>query len=284
MLRLETHEHVVDWLASLNVRRIIIVSPHLDDAVFSLGGFISAVPEIVDVITVNTEGELNVAVDWALAGGFSDPIQEHATRRQEDERAMSYLGCGFRHLGLRGGDLSEVKVRNHLQALWDRHSQPVQSVLFLLPAGAGGDRPLSTTRRWFRKILRKPIGPPAHPEHEDTRDHFWRVLAEVSVRLGFYAEFPYIWNEVPTVLRNRLSRRYVSPLDTIQIRPHLEKKLSSADCYRSQVGLVLGEKPTYRRRVLDMDEHIFLAPEPGRADHIDAADDVHLQPISMRTL
>jgi LmbE family N-acetylglucosaminyl deacetylase len=74
-----------------------IVSPHLDDAVLSLGGIIGALTKLVrvDVVTVfaydlATPG---VASPWDGASGFATSAHAGAARRDEDAAACRILGA-----------------------------------------------------------------------------------------------------------------------------------------------------------------------------------------------
>jgi LmbE family N-acetylglucosaminyl deacetylase len=261
MLILETAPDVGGWLEAKGIRRLIVISPHLDDAVFSLGGLIDAAAPITEVATVYTEGTADAECAWALVGGFANPVEEHAARRTEDRSVMEQLGCAFRHLGVRSGELTVLMVRRHLQAMWQHPTHPPAATLVLLPAGAGGTNPPSSARRLWHRVLRRPSGCPAHPDHESTRDHFLEAMSAYPARLGFYAEIPYIWNEPGPQLAARLSAFSAGPLEHVRFLPDVSRKLRTADLYASQARLVLGEKVAYRRRVLKAKENIFLVPE-----------------------
>ena len=73
---------------------IIVISPHLDDAVFSCGNLIAACDDAM-VVTVFA-GEPAPALgapEWDLAAGFSSGAQAVRARRQEDGRALRLLGA-----------------------------------------------------------------------------------------------------------------------------------------------------------------------------------------------
>ena len=262
MLSIQGRQDIVAWLDSSGVDQVVIISPHLDDAVLSLFGLMSAVPEITEVVTVHTEGAPDVAVGWARAGGFADRIEEHAARRREDEWAMEHIGCRFRHLGVRSrsGDLSEATARHHVQTLLGPAAPRAASMLILLPAGAGCDRLISPAKRWVRRILRQRLWM-AHPEHQSTRDHFLKALSEIPAQLGFYADLPYASHVAPTQLADRLSESCLNPLHHVQIKSDPKEKLGAVEFYRSQAELILGGAMSYKRRRLGCEEHLFLLPK-----------------------
>ncbi len=261
MLILSSRQDITAWLASNGIERIIIISPHLDDAVLSLGGMINAVPEITEVITVHTEGTPGEDDAWAKICGFDDSAAEHRSRKIEDQRAMEHIGCRYQHLGLRSGELTEATAWQLARTLGRSSGATSASTLVMLPAGAGGHRSLSATKRWLRRMLRRPFGSVAHPDHESSRDCFRNAFSELPARLCFYAEIPYCWNEHPMRLAKRISALLTSPLDHVRIKPDLHQKLVAAECYNSQADLILGRTASYRRRVLRSDEHLFLAPK-----------------------
>lgn len=77
---------------------IVILSPHLDDAVLSLGGFIArevAVGRSVEVVSCFTSGPPldTISPERRVFGDYS-------MRRAEDERALAVLGAKYRWLDL----------------------------------------------------------------------------------------------------------------------------------------------------------------------------------------
>lgn len=73
---------------------ILVVSPHLDDAVLSCGDILSARPAAT-VVTVfaGTPPDPDVLTDWDGASGFSSAGQAMQSRRQEDRAALRVLGA-----------------------------------------------------------------------------------------------------------------------------------------------------------------------------------------------
>lgn len=70
-----------------------IVSPHLDDAVFSLGGLIQKETENTKVITVFAGTPPQpLSCFWDRACGFKDSTEAMAVRRDEDRAALKSLG------------------------------------------------------------------------------------------------------------------------------------------------------------------------------------------------
>lgn len=80
---------VVDLAAAVTV-----ISPHLDDAVFSCGGLIAAAraARVVTVFAGVPPADLP-APDWDQAAGFASAEQAVLSRRREDNHALTMLGA-----------------------------------------------------------------------------------------------------------------------------------------------------------------------------------------------
>ena len=253
-------EAVEAWLHEHGIQRIVIISPHLDDAVFSLGGLLGAVAHRCTVLTVFTEADPAGPTEWARMTGFEDPVLEYAARRAEDPRAMAMLGCKWVHGGACVGQLEHTCARQLLDSLVT--TEPAsRDCLILLPAAAGGLRPHTKLQRIARRLLRQPLGAPLHAEHRLARDVFWRILDPAVMRIGFYAELPYVWMQGDRALWAHLSACFQVELENVRVRSEVDGKLQAARNYRSQVPIVLGKRETYQRKVLGRDESIFLVQE-----------------------
>jgi LmbE family N-acetylglucosaminyl deacetylase len=73
---------------------LVVLSPHLDDAVFSCGNLIAASQGalVVTVLAGEPSADL-VAPDWDRAAGFTLGAQAVRARRKEDARAVRLLGA-----------------------------------------------------------------------------------------------------------------------------------------------------------------------------------------------
>ena len=104
-------------------RRIAVLSPHLDDAVLSLGAAIarwSSQGQPVEVWTAFTEAPPGAGPARRLAA-FGD----YATRRDEDDRALAVLGAHTHRLGLS-------------ERLWREPRPRTLAAAFLGPATSSG--------------------------------------------------------------------------------------------------------------------------------------------------
>lgn len=246
------------WLDQLNVDHLVVLSPHLDDAVFSVAGILGAAQGNTEVLTLFTEALAGQSSDWARAAGFADSEAEHVARRLEDASAMNRLGCQFQHLGLRPGEATEAVASQVVNQLERARPEGLGRTLVLLPAGAGGPPPRSRLVRLAHRIMRRPCGAMPHGEHVQVRDLFWRALAGRSVRVGFYAELPYAWAHSELDLQWHLHKTFGCHTERVQYGADLDKKLQLVELYRSQLTPVLGQRPSYRRRLLSRNECVYV--------------------------
>ncbi len=71
----------------------IILSPHLDDAVISLGGFIYNNSLNISIVTIFTgKPKTNKITSWNLQSGFINSSKALDARISENKKALSYLG------------------------------------------------------------------------------------------------------------------------------------------------------------------------------------------------
>lgn len=259
MTRLSNATEVRSWLEQLGVERVIVISPHLDDAVFSVAGILSACRDRAEVITVFTEGSAGQNDTWARMTGFPDSAAEHLARRQEDALAMSLIGCGFQHLGCHQEDLDERSVAQAVDAMTQSRPEGLSRTLVLLPAGAGGPTPSNPLSRLAWRLLRRPWGCMPHGEHELTRDLFWQALSGTQARLGFYAELPYAWSHSNKALQKRLHQVPGCLTELVEHRHDTAEKTRLVELYASQLIPIFGPNPAYRRRVLERAECLLMA-------------------------
>ena len=156
-------------------RRIVVVSPHLDDGVLSLGAAIAswagvgATVELLTVLACDPDSEAP-AGGWDRRGGFATEGDSARARRNEDRRACAVIGATPVWLPFGSVD-------------YERHGDEDDVRREVEDAVAGAD------------VVLLPGFPLTHPDHE------WlaRTLGSGAVagrgRLGLYAEQPYTRRE-----------------------------------------------------------------------------------------
>ncbi|MCX7644524.1 MAG: PIG-L family deacetylase [Rhodobacteraceae bacterium] len=249
------------WLAEAQVAEVRVISPHLDDAVFSLAGFLArdGLPPR-RVLTVFTRPGPATDPAHARAMGFADVEEEFAARRREDEAAMARLGTAFEHLDLESGRLDDAAAGELVRSLKPRPDGG--RTLVLLPLGAGAE--LSQVMRLVRRILRQPPGCGAHGDHLWVRDRLGGWLAQAGVVAGYYAEIPYQWANAPRDLSRRARGLIAGHVHEFALAPDVDAKIAAASDYASQIAAEFGTRPSFRRRTAAIAERLFLPAPTGR--------------------
>lgn len=94
--------------------RLLVVSPHYDDAVFSCGELMAACGDAV-VVTVfsGAPADTSLCTDWDRHCGFSLSVEAMAERQRENEVALERLGaasCDLGFLDSQYGQTPEVSL------------------------------------------------------------------------------------------------------------------------------------------------------------------------------
>ncbi|HMM53350.1 MAG TPA: PIG-L family deacetylase [Burkholderiaceae bacterium] len=255
---------MIRHLERSGIRRVVIVSPHLDDAVFSTSGLLlSAEAPNCEVMTVFTEGSAESDPAWAQAGGFADTVAEHEARREEDRVALKRLGADCVHLGFRPGGFTPddaARVAERIAMPQETTDAGRGHLLCLLPAGAGLPAGRQRLLGLYQRLARCPRGVPAHPEHLEVRNRLLPHLRRRGLQVGFYSEFPYRWRDWRWSVRARLGALCGRPVRRYVERPDPDAKLAAAALYRSQLTLVFGVTREEQMRRIDRDEEYFALP------------------------
>jgi LmbE family N-acetylglucosaminyl deacetylase len=153
--------------------RVIVVSPHLDDAVLSLGATMARAVEEGAQVTVLTvfgcEPGSNAPTDsWDLKSGFSTEGQAAQERRNEDRAACAILGVTWRWFDFGAQP-------------YERRASAEELLATVVEALAGADTVLL------------PGYPLAHYDHATLGNGL--LVRKLNCRnLGLYAEQPYAFD------------------------------------------------------------------------------------------
>jgi LmbE family N-acetylglucosaminyl deacetylase len=77
---------------------LLVISPHLDDAVLSCGLLIAAHPGTIVCTVFTAPPAANVTTDWDRASGFADAFEAMRARQAEDREALGLLSARPVHL------------------------------------------------------------------------------------------------------------------------------------------------------------------------------------------
>lgn len=158
-----------DLAGSVLGHRIAVLSPHLDDAAFSLGGLIAGAVRAgadVQAVTVfgNDPDSEAPAGPWDRACGFETVGTAAKARRLEDERACSLLGATPVWLSFADDEYGASRDEDEVWAV------------------------LAEVLAWADTIL-VPGFPLYHPDHVWLTELVSRKAT--AVRVGLYVEQPY---------------------------------------------------------------------------------------------
>jgi len=198
---------------------IVVVSPHLDDAVLSCFSALEPGTRVVTVFAgLPPSGMLGA---WDAKTGASDSRARVIERRLEDVRAMRLAGCEPIQLDFED---SQYWRRSGLKGLVRRSGSTPPSHDALVAAL----RPyLETARQVYA-----PAGI-GHVQHSMARDAALAIRRDVSL----YADVPYVLAvapeelELPTELAGVAHRRR----DEVQLGSRAALKIAATECYATQI-------------------------------------------------
>lgn len=199
---------------------VVVVSPHLDDAVYSCGQLLAALPKRAAVLMTVFAGEPadgeHIWTEYDKKCGFPSARVAAASRRAEDRRAASVLNSRWDHLSFVDSQYGEQppvetvaeSLQRHVQTLIDADDAP--------------------------HMLLGPVGL-QHIDHVLVSQAFLMVAAALPIAAWLYEELPYRvqWPEqVPDALDRARAMFHVE-------RDHigggsLSIKTAAVACYRSQ--------------------------------------------------
>jgi LmbE family N-acetylglucosaminyl deacetylase len=225
---------------------LLVISPHLDDAVFACGEVLCAQPGArVATLFAGAPRQHAPLPPWDRDAGFADGDDVMQRRRAEDRAALSLLGARAHWLDFRD--------RQYLGA--DEHPDPegIECAVDALVRAFSPGRVLA------------PLGL-FHSDHLLAGDAVLAVAsAHAGVRWTVYEDALY--RRIPGLVQQRLVAIhthgwYATPTDLPA--GHLERKRAAVECYASQLRALgtaqcLGHADAFAR-----ERYWDLTPAPGR--------------------
>ena len=244
--------HEWGWVTDAELARVVIVSPHPDDAVLSCGQFLSRHPgaAVVTVFCGFPATYPDPPNRWAQLCGFEAGDDIIAIRRDEDHRALAKLGATAVHLdGFAEADLQP--------------DEPVATAADVADVLFGAIEALAPT------LVLVPLGL-ANPEHVSTHDACmlvrdrWPSASEAPAWVG-YQDVAY--HHIPGILAWRISKLFragVWPTPVaMPIDPDLGPKRAAITEYESQVKALEADWSLWPRIDAPLTEQYWrLAPPP----------------------
>jgi LmbE family N-acetylglucosaminyl deacetylase len=209
-------------------QRVVIVSPHCDDAAFSLGGsltsgFLGQAPLIVNVFSVS-----NYTVQEP---GYADIETTTAIRKNEELTVASRLGARVLFL-----DFKEPLVRgpySSLDALFDTKTDPSADPVYREVAASIQKLCLHHgSALWLF-----PLGIGGHIDHRILHNIGCDLLLSgVLAQCGFYPDLPYATNESHASFLRPLSENSGCAMEKVCLEANvLQQKLTLLSTYGSQM-------------------------------------------------
>jgi LmbE family N-acetylglucosaminyl deacetylase len=243
-----------DWLNRTGRTSLYVVSPHLDDAVYSAYAIMMSVATLTrTVVTVVTDAPQGAKLPWALRCGFPDSETEHAARRKEDAQALASMNVAYLHLGAHTENPSSIHAR--VRAFFEEVRPKLDGSIVLVPGGCGNYAGRAL-RMLNRLVRRKSRGP--HPEHVMVRDAFVSLLQQVQSGVwGYYADYPYFFDDSLEGARRRLEMHAGRRLRVVLSTPESTAKLTATTAYASQAH-ELGPTDQARLSFVSRPEYLFV--------------------------
>ncbi len=227
--------------------RIVVVSPHFDDAAMGAGHLIASYDDttVVTVLGGRPPAYPDEPSEWDALGGFVAGDDVVAVRRQEDVAAMAVLESAYRWLDFADHQYLAVEER------------PTAADVAPVLGAAIAD--IDPTAVFF------PMGL-ANPDHDMTHDACLLVQAEQPSRTWFCYE-DHGYKHLPGLLAWRVAKLLRSPLwPTPAIVPHEPdeaRKRRAIWCYTSQIAPLERDHALTARMEGRVPEQFWrLAPPP----------------------
>jgi LmbE family N-acetylglucosaminyl deacetylase len=213
------------------MKTALFISPHLDDVAFSCGGTVAALSDqgwrtiMATCFTATILPPIGFALACQLDKGLGPEIDYMALRREEDRQAAAFLGV----TDLRWLDLPEAPHRGYANA--PALFGPIHAYDDVWRSLA--DRLRALIAETIPDQIFAPQGIGNHVDHQQTIRALQSVATDIPV--AYYRDTPY-------AIRYPAAAALVDapPAPTIPIAATLEKKISAACAYTSQIGFQFG--------------------------------------------
>ncbi|APA89846.1 PIG-L family deacetylase (plasmid) [Paraburkholderia sprentiae WSM5005] len=188
--------------------RLLVISPHLDDAVLSCGLLIAAHPGTVVCTVFTAPPAENMATDWDRASGFTDALEAMRTRQAEDREALGLLSATPVHLLFRDAQYQASPDVDALVAALSRTVSNAKPTRVLMPLGLFHSDHVLVASACLALMQRDPATPFIAYEDVPYR-HMPGVvqarLCELAKR-GYAADTPHAFDVPGTPQHERMKR------------------------------------------------------------------------------
>jgi LmbE family N-acetylglucosaminyl deacetylase len=242
--------HDWGWVEDDELDRVLVISPHPDDAVLSCGQFLARHPgaTVVAVFCGFPVTYPDPPNRWAVLSGFDAGDDIVGLRRDEDRRALAVLGATPMHLdGFAEADLQPdepVATAEQVAEALDQVVGRLDPTLVIVPLGL------------------------ANPEHVTVHDAAL-LVREQHLDRGWIAYQDVAYHQIPGILAWRISRLFHSGLwptpVAMPVDPDDTRKREALAEYTSQVKALEADWSLSRRLDAPTPEQFWrrAPPPPG---------------------
>ena len=224
--------------------RVVLLSPHLDDAAFSCGGLAARLAAagfdvaLYTIFTASIAEPRGFALECQTSKGIDASVDYMKLRRLEDAAAALHLGC------------TEVQWRGLPEA--PHRGYETAEMLFEPPLAS--DQPyavncemITLLRQRFDLIL-APQCWGRHVDHVQLVDSLMRY-SKFDMPLGYWEDTPYILRDGAVGPPKRIARGLPKREMTFPIESTLATKLDACAAYASQLGFQFGSEEAMRAQL-----------------------------------
>ncbi|MBB5467046.1 LmbE family N-acetylglucosaminyl deacetylase [Paraburkholderia sp. CI2] len=189
-------------------QRLLVISPHLDDAVLSCGLLIAAHPGTVVCTVFTAPPAGNMTTDWDRAAGFADTFEAMRARQAEDREALGLLSAIPVHLLFRDAQYHASPGADELFTALSQtvsHAKPTRVVM---PLGLFHSDHVLVSNACLALMQRQPATPFIAYEDVPYRRMSGVVQARLSdlAKRGYAANTPHALNVPGTTQHERMKR------------------------------------------------------------------------------
>lgn len=244
-----------------------ILSPHFDDAVFSLGGLIAKEAQNSKVITVfGGKPPTPLSRSWDRACGFKNSTVAIETRSQENVAALTFLGVtegNIINLSYLDKQYRDTHSDHANQNLIQKIADDIRSIL---------SKDTSNEIKIFVPMMR------SHVDHALVHDAALSLVSDQKIQIYEYQDVPYVYD---SWVHKRICRFFtskekillsISPQNSPITKEHIplsaieyEKKIAASKLYASQFKLpVIGLRSVFRKQKIFaiLQAKLYATPTP----------------------
>ena len=223
--------------------RVVVVSPHMDDAILSCGGLLNLLLQSMPCVTVTI-----CTADPEGADEKNPPhgIALPSTRRSEEVRAMQALGCALVQMNLLDAIYRKVPGRDELlypslNSLWNMPRQEDDSQREKICTGLQKYLPAADERP---TLYLAPAGIGHHVDHIISTQAVLNCVSRCD-HILLYEDFPYVVDQgahvgVADSIDKALARLGVVGVQCFEQACDVDEKIKLIAHYETQIDSIFG--------------------------------------------